>query len=169
MKTTRLLFAAVISSILLLVAGTGGSVLASPPDIQVINVDETFPAGGMSAFCGFQVMRHDQLTIRVITHYDRNGNPTKELDHLNGTATFTANGNSVVGQQHGIESYTFNPDGTTSVLVTGPRMVVLPGHGPVWGSTGTARLVFDADGNVISFESTGPVFSDPAVCAALAP
>lgn len=142
---------------------------ANPPDIQVINVDETFPAVGITRFCGFPVTRHDELTIRVITNYNQNGDPTRELDLLNGTSTFTANGKTVVGQQHGIESYTFNPDGTTTVLITGPRMVILPGYGPVFGYTGTTRIVFDADGNVISFEGTGPSFSDPAICSALAP
>jgi hypothetical protein len=169
MKTRRLLLAGVISSLLLLVAGTGGRALASPPDIQVINVDETFPAVGITRFCGFPVLRHDQLTIRAITFYNQNGVPRRELDLLSGTATFTANGKSVVGMQQGIESYTFNPDGTTTALITGPRMVVLPGVGPVFGFTGTTRLVFDADGNLISFEGTGPSFTNPAVCSALAP
>lgn len=169
MKMTRLLFAGVISTFLLLVAGTGGSALASPPDIQVINVDETFPAGSLSNFCGFPVLRHDQVRVRIITHYDQSGNPIREMDLDHGTVSFTANGHTVSGTLHGFDSVTFNPDGTSVFFSAGPLLVVLPGVGPVWGANGTFRITYDQDGNLISFEHNGPFFRDPAICAALAP
>ena len=143
--------------------------MAAPPDIQIIHEEETVPARGLTNLCHFPIQRHDDINFRVITYHNRTGDVTRELDLVHGTATFTANGKSIVGIYRAFDNYTFSPDGTTIYFGAGPGLfVVLPG-GPVWGSTGNITIVYDADGNVLSSESHGPGFADLAACAALAP
>ncbi len=169
MKARRFLLALVMGLLMLGLSGAPAA-LAAPPSITELHLEREVLAGGVTNLCGFTVMRTDDVYFRIITYYDGHGNTTRELDLVHGTATFSANGQSITGIYRGFDRFTFEEDGSMTWLGVAPAlMAVLPGVGPVWGSTGNFRILFDADGNVVSVQEAGPGFANPAMCTALAP
>jgi hypothetical protein len=156
--------------LLVLGAGNAPTALAAPPTITTLHLEREALATGVTNLCGFTVMRADDMYFRIITYYDGQGNVTKELDLVHGTATFSANGQSITGIYRGFDRFTFEEDGSMTWLGVAPSLlVVLPGVGPVWGATGNFRILFDPEGNIVSVQEAGPGFADPAMCTALAP
>jgi hypothetical protein len=169
MRTKNLLL--LLALCLVTVAAPVNQAYASPPTIIPLHVDETIPAGGMSNFCGFTIMRHDQADGRLIIRHTNNGDEV-DLDIQHGTMTFSANGHSLDGIYTGFDRETFYSDGSYNYLGVGTGFyVVLPGEGPVWGQTGSLTFTLDPDGNVISERETQHFLNrtSTAVCEALAP
>src|SRR5687768_9873411 len=74
-----------MSALMLLGLGPISPALASPPETQIIQIDET----ELDMSCGFPIEDHLQGTVRVMTHYDQEGNPTRELAIVNLHDTLT--------------------------------------------------------------------------------
>lgn len=172
MRALRFIGVTIIGLATLLTAGPAAQAYAAPPSVERIIIDQTIPAGGLTAVCGFPVQRHDELSIVVRVFTDNSGNVVKEIDSYHGTQTFSANGHSAVGRTTGPEIFLVHPDGSLTIQSNGPtRFVVLPGAGPVWGNTGHVTVEVDPDGNVTSVTSSGldATSNVAALCAALAP
>lgn len=116
---------------------------AAPPSITVIEVDDTGYAPKSSARCGFDILLHTQGTIRITDFYDRDGNLTRSLVVYPGlTYTFinAATGKSITSVSPDPEHYSFNPDGSFTLVVTGLIMHwVVPGQGVSSESTPAER------------------------------
>src|SRR4051812_30444068 len=104
MKITRSVCRALLILVAMAVAGSTTPVLAARPDIQAIQVNETVVAQVATQYCGFTVLRHDVGMLRLITHYDANGNPIREVDVYHLSQTFEANGKSLTGFSGGIDN-----------------------------------------------------------------
>jgi hypothetical protein len=154
---------------------SSGRAYADSAVVQVSAYHDTpdpFVASGMTDFCGFTIMRQDDVHGQIVLRYNQNGDLVSTLVTTDGTSTFSANGKSIVGTIHGVERDRFSRNGSFIYLGTGPiRWIVLPGVGPAWGATGNSMLVIDAQGNVIRSEDHGEnaFFTTTAVCDTLAP
>jgi len=175
MKTLCVVCSIVIGLVALLGMSLSGHAYASSDRVQVFPYHDTsdpFVAGLMTNFCGFTIMRQDDVHGRIVLRYNQNGDLVSSLVTTDGTATFSANGRSIVGTFSGTDSDRFSQNGTETILGTGHTFwIVLPGVGPAWGSTGGAMLVIDAQGNVTRERShqESATFTTTAVCDALAP
>lgn len=174
MKTLRVVCSIVVGLVALLGVAASGRAYASSDRVQVSTYHATrdLVAGGMTDFCGFTIMRHDERDGQIVLRYNQNGDLIATLVTINGTATFSANGRSIVGTIYGIDRDSFSRNGSEIYLGTGPYLwIVLPGVGPAWAATGNSMLWIDAQGNVIRVEDHGEYasFTTTAVCAALAP
>src|SRR3954452_17723605 len=172
MKLSRSLALAVLAFGALL-ATTAHQVAASPPEIQVVNVDDTYVAPGLTRDCGFVVMRNDLGTIRIATFY-RDGQPVREVDHYNINHCFTAHGHTIQARDHGLDSTEFHSDGSATLRTIGLAMFVLPGYGPVEGFAGNFVVEVDPYGNETVVHEAGqnhPLSPEThaILCGALAP
>jgi hypothetical protein len=162
---------AVMLALVTLLVGSAPAAMASPPAIQTLTIDQTQYAGRAAATCGFDVWVHREGTIRIITRYDENGNPIRELDLFRVNDTFTANGLGITGLERSVTNITYNSDGSMLVVFAGPdRWVVQPGGGPIWGTTGGVISYMSPEGEWTTLHMGG-VDQDfnPALCAALTP
>jgi hypothetical protein len=163
-----------VACLLGVIGGSGRQAFASPPDIQRLHIDQTFPASGMNAYCGFPagtITRHDVIDGQIIVRHTPSGSEV-DLQIAHGTATFSANGRNVVGRFGGMSMDQYYTDGSGTHLQAGEELyVVLPGVGPAWGETGSFAYTFDADGDVIDQRDLNHfvAFSNPAICTAFAP
>jgi len=156
----------------LIAIGSARSAYATPPDVQVIEIDSAFRAGQLTRACGFDVQRHEQGTLTLRSFYDQNGSLKRELSHYDVETTFTANGKSLrsVGR-HETANTTYNEDGSMTLLLAGPTyLTTLPGEGVVWGGTGSVEIWISPDGEEVTIRESGPIFLEAdEVCSALAP
>jgi hypothetical protein len=144
------------------------SATAVPPQVTIIQ----FAPFTDTTLCSFPIDISFQGDIRVTVFFDKNGNPVRELDTFaNFLVTFTHGTKTLTtkGPAHGIT--TFDDEGNiVSIEFDGMSAnVTLPGQGHVLLDAG--RLVFDADGNIVTENGPHQVFgtSDaPAFCAAMA-
>jgi hypothetical protein len=174
MKMRHTVGSVVIGLVALLGVASSGHAYASSEVVQVAPYQHTsdLVAGGMTDFCGFTIMRHDDFSGQIVLRYNQNGDLVSSLMTLHGTSTFSANGKSISGVDSGVRRDTFSRNGSEIYLGAGHFLwVVLPGVGPAWGTTGSFMLVLDAQGNVIreGDHVEDVTFTTTAVCAALAP
>jgi hypothetical protein len=175
MKTLRVVCSMVVGLVALLGVASSGRAYADSVVVQVSTYHDTsdpFVASGMTDFCGFTIMRQDDVHGQIVLRYNQNGDLVSTLVTTDGASTFSANGKSVAGTIHGVERDWFLRNGNEIYLGTGPiRWIVLPGVGPAWGATGNSMFVVDAQGNVLRAEDHGEnaFFTTTAVCDALAP
>lgn len=159
----RRLLHALLMSIMALMAATPA--LAAKPIIQEFYHEDSYVSEDL---CGFPILFNPVVRGRVITHVDKEGNPTKVIIHVHyeGTLTNLETGKTFRDPTH----LTIIEDveaGTTSVAGLGYN-VIAPGRGNAVRQIG--RVVFDAQGNVIfqaghndlleeGFEATCPVLA----------
>jgi hypothetical protein len=170
----RLVLAAIVA---LLAAVPVGAAYAEPPEVQIISIDDTFPALTPSGdpICSFPVTQHEEGAIRVMSHLDRSGNPSfvMEIRKISGGFTNLATGKSLPFHDASLVRTTFAPDGSSDTAFIGLIFrVVVPGAGVILSDVGNINFDFNPDGSLdISFEA-GPhqlLHGDTqALCAALA-
>ena len=142
--------------------------LAAKPELITIPVDDTLVFGECA---GFTVIEHVEGTIKVSTHFDRNGNVVMEIARfrLRHTYSNSETGASLTSQDVGIDKITLNQDGSGTVAVIGiVARIVVPGEGLVFAHLG--RIVFDLEtGEVLSVAGPHDDFADllPVLCSAL--
>lgn len=166
-KIPRLACALVLGLVALFAALPAGPAFANPPTMQTIHNDSTRVVPYFSRLCGFTVVRHRDLTIRIHIFTDQDGNVVREIDNFQDNGYLAANGLIVNYHGAGPNLVTFYPDG--SILFAGTGLFYnFPGTGDHFA--GRASELDDADGNVISESFSGideGSFAD--VCAALTP
>jgi hypothetical protein len=174
-NAVRIISVLAVALVALLAAGPIPKALANPPDIQVVQYDETFQSPYWTGQCGFPVNRHNVGTLRISQYFDQGGNRVREIDAFNETGTISAHGISLTGRSHGPVVDTWHPDGSVTVLYTGINglasgLVVIPGNGIIHGTAGSTFIEIDAGGNVTQVRESGLNIVNPAaVCAALTP
>lgn len=135
---------------------TAGTAAASRPDRFVLHVDDTFPSR-TSEDCGFDILLHMEGTVTFTDYYDRNGELSRSLTTYPGlfyTFINAATGASVTSRSPDPEHYTWNPDGSFTIEVTG-LVMNLAGSGPRAMQAGRFVIVIDAEGNASDTEPLG--------------
>ncbi len=169
--TRRVVVAGALCAAALPAAATAAA--AAVPVRTVIEVDDTGYAPKSSANCGFDILLHTEGTIRITDHYDGDGELVRSLVTYPGlTYTFinAATGESVTSVSPDPEHYTWNADGSFTIVVTGLVMHwVVPGEGVLGADAGVLVITVAADGTATEEETGGhhePRF--PALCQILA-
>jgi hypothetical protein len=147
---------------------------AVPPEhLPVEHVDETFTVED----CDFLVTVHVEGDVRSTVFFDQEGNEIRALDVFpNFRVTFTnaETGESITTPAPSVVHFTFNPDESVVLTVTGLSGHLIVGGGPPLASD-VGRIVFFFSGPEdeepdILFEagmfSGGPI---PELCDVLAP
>jgi hypothetical protein len=128
------------TSILALVLAAVGRGIP-PEHFPVEHVDDTFtiPAGEE---CAFPVEVHAFGNVRLTDFFDREGNVIRSLV-VNPTfrVTFSANGKSITTVSVAPAHFTFNPDGSVVLAVTGLQGHLILGGGPPLAAD-VGRIVF---------------------------
>jgi hypothetical protein len=134
-KSTRVLAALAAALISL---GSAGAIHAEPPTVTEIN--QTFTD---DFSCSFPMVVNLQATIRRRV----DGNVTREVwSSSRYTWTNPANGKTVTGVTNGPGVTTVNPDGSTTVKVTGSIYnVTVPGAGKILHTGGQTVFFIPAD------------------------
>lgn len=141
---------------------------ADKPEFITIAVDDTFPAAECD---GFTVLEHVEGTIKVSTHFDKNGNVVMDIARfrLRHTLSNSETGASLFSPDAGIDKVTIKPDGSGTAATIGViARIVVPGEGLVFANIG--RIVFDLNtGEVLSVAGPHDDFANlPAIlCSAL--
>ena len=146
--------------------------VAAQPDRYSFAVDDSGPSR-TSEDCGFDIWVHVEGTVRFLDFRDGDGTQLRSLTtYPNLTYTFTnvETGKSVTSHSPDVEHWTWNPDGSATLTVTG--LVLhwrLPGQG-VTGQAGSFTVVFDTDGGETKIGQVG-LDEDyhAALCEILAP
>ena len=160
----------VLSAFLVVLCSTSGR--ATPPTVETININETFPARMLTAACGFPVTGHIEGRLTVRTFVDRDGNFDREIDSYHLVNSFTANGHTITGRTSQQIQVTLLSDGSYTVAFNGTDTVLtLPGAGVVFGVVGRLDLLFSADNELLEVvQDVGQSFLNiEAIRAALAP
>ena len=135
---------------------TAGSAGAAPPDRFRLHVDDTF-LSRTSVACGFDILLHVEGTMSFTDFYDRDGNLTRTLTTYPGlfyTFINPASGASVTSRTPDPEHYTWNPDGSFSLDVTG-LVMNLAGAGQRAVQAGRFVVTVDGEGNGSETEPLG--------------
>jgi hypothetical protein len=130
-----------LALILVVVAGAlAPSASAAQPNIERINVDETFVDEELSEACDFEVTFHAQSDITVRTFSGERTGPA-QLVTLHGTVTATGpTGNSVTVRDVGGDLERVEPDGTLVLLIFGQVPFAFTGALKIDLETGEAIL-----------------------------
>jgi hypothetical protein len=131
-------------------------VSAGKPQIERVNVDDTFVDEFLSEACGTEVTFHatGHITFRLFA--DAAGNPIRELNNYALTAVYSSENGAVRAKDVGVDRITYLPDGSLLQFIIGNvQSFSIPGQGRVYQDVGRTMVVitFDADG-VPSFEAT---------------
>ena len=169
MIRSRLITGAIVATTLTL----AGPAFAAPPDIEPVHVDETFigPAGEL---CDFPVQFHETGHFRVATFFNPDGTvrAVSQNPSLVDTLTNPSNGKTLTASDRGLDKFTFNADGTISLLSTAIHFKYQrPGQGVIFADISLRVVTFDADFNVIDFVVKGGRVDGaivPFVCGVLA-
>jgi hypothetical protein len=157
------------------VLALGAVARAVPPEHSVVQVDDVFPIPAGPDTCSFPIQGHVSGTIRTTTFFDKEGNPTREISVFpQFGVTFSANGKTISTVTPSVEHFTFNPDGSATLTITGLSGHLITGGGPPQ-AVDVGRVVFffssptDEDPDLI-FQAgkfnDGPF---PQLCDVLAP
>jgi hypothetical protein len=120
-------------------------VAASPPSHFTFTIDETVPAPGLSAACGFEVVAHLEGSAIAIVFYDQSGEIVREIDtNPSFTTTFFApsQGTSFTYAIGGILQTTYTEGAAVGSSALAKVTGVLAGTGSTAPNAGT--LVFEA-------------------------
>ena len=150
---------------------TAGSAAATPPERFTEHVDNTF-LSRTSEDCGFDIMLHLEGTMTFTDFYDRNGELVRSLATYPGlfyTFINPATGATVTSRSPDIERYTWNPDGSFTVDVTGLAMNLAGGDTRAI-QAGHFVVSVDAEGNGSETQPLGRADDyHAALCDILAP
>ncbi len=158
---------------LLAVSGlaTAGNAGAEPPDRSRVHVDDTF-LSRTSVACGFDILLHLEGTLTFTDFYDQDGHLTRSLatyPDLFYTFINAATGESVTSRSPDPEHYTWNPDGSFTLDVTGLVMNIA-GGGQRAIQAGRFVITVDATGEGSDSEPVGRTDDYHAtLCEVLAP
>jgi hypothetical protein len=146
--------------------------VAAPPVRTVLQVDDIGPATKSSERCGFDILLRTQGTIRFTDFYDRSGVMTRSLvtyPSLTYTFSNAATGEAVTSNSPDPEHYTWNAEGSFTMVVTGLIMHwVVPGQGVLGADAGRLVVTVAADGTVVEEENGHHEPRFPALCEILA-
>ena len=149
---------------------SAGTAAATPPDGFTLHVDDTFLSRNSQA-CGFDILLHLEGTMTFRDFYDRDGELSRSLTTYPGlfyTFINAATGVSVTSRSPDPEHFTWNPDGSFTLEVTG-LVMNLAGAGQRAIQAGHFNVSVDAEGHA---SETTPVgrFDDyhAALCDILA-
>jgi hypothetical protein len=164
-RLARALALIVVSSVSLAAASAATAV---PPVIEF----GVFTAFTDTALCGFPIEVSFSGTVRTTTHLNQQGDPVRIVQTFpNFTVTVTHGDKTLSTKAPAVGTVSFNPDGSVDTLtfVGMNAAVTLPGQGHIWLDAG--RIVFDADGNIVSESGPHQVFGTgdtSAFCAYMA-
>lgn len=99
------------------VAG-GGVSHAAGPTFERIELDESGPDPGISAYCGFDITYSYRGSITLRTFSDRTTGLV-ELKTVNAILTLSANGKTYRTRDVGADVITVAPDGTVTIALVG--------------------------------------------------
>jgi hypothetical protein len=157
MKINAFFHLLVISMIFWLTLASTAVAFAAPPTFQTVHVDEQFEDPFLTAKCGFPVQTHLQGAIKIAVHYDRAGNPVKEIQvYPHFIVTFSANSKSFTTPGPAVNIITLQPDGSPNTFTTVGLVaaVHLPGQGVILLDAG--KIIFQGEfGGTITTE-VGP-------------
>ncbi|HSL29749.1 MAG TPA: hypothetical protein VK900_11155 [Anaerolineales bacterium] len=144
----RRLSVIVLSLLLSLILAT--SALAAKPDFFTIPLDvtETLDCGG------FIIEEHVEGTIRISTHFDKDGDFAMEIARFKLQHTFVnpETGASLSSPDVGINRVTVSQDGSFTLAEIGlVYRLVVPGEGLIFAVIG--RAVFNLDTGEVLFEA----------------
>ena len=121
----------------------GSVARATPPQhFPVFHLDDTFtiPAAPEGP-CAFEIEGHVFGDVRTTVFFDRQGNEIRSLDVFpNFRVSFSANGKTITTVSPSVNHFTFNPDGSTVLAITGLQGHLIVGGGPPQASD-VGRLV----------------------------
>ena len=147
-------------------AGFAGPATAVADSNQPTIQDESFQRSFIVGQCdGADILATFNITRRVITFLDGDGNPVRRIRiaAIPGTLTNLETGATL--QTTGVRVI-FDDFGTGTFTSTGTNVhVVVPGEGTL--ALGAGRLVLDAEGNVVLETGRQDAGLTEAVCAAL--
>lgn len=153
------------------VLGTPGTATAAQPDRYRVHVDDTF-LSRTSVACGFDILLHIEGTLSFTDFYDQDGHLTRSLatyPDLFYTFINAATGESVTSRSPDPEHYTWNPDGSFTLDVTGLVMNIA-GGGQRAIQAGRFVITVDATGEGSDSEPVGRTDDYHAtLCEVLAP
>jgi len=108
---------------LLVISAIAAAALALPaaadsPEVSVFKVDDSFtiPAGG---FCSFPILVHSTGKFRVAVYFNKDGSIRQVSQNPSLVDMLTANGNTILSADRGLDKFVFNADGTVFLLSTG--------------------------------------------------
>lgn len=160
---TRLTVGAAAVAALALVLTAGTATAATPERTGTF----TIPLTGTDPCEGFEILSTGELTVRVTTYFDIQGNPIREHVRASRDQTLT---NSVSGKTLHLRGSVLVVVDLTTGWETWLGQVIMSneqGVGSVIQDTG--KIVFDADGDVDFMAGPHDAITDlDAVCAALA-
>jgi len=143
-----------------LLAATGlatpGIAAAAPPDRFTLQVDDTFVSRTSEA-CGFGILLHLGGPMIFTDFYDRDGELSRSLTTYPGlfyTFINATTGESVTSRSPDPEHFTWHPDGSFTLEVTG-LVMNLAGAGQRAIQAGRFSVTVDAEGNGSETASLG--------------
>jgi hypothetical protein len=158
-----------VLAVALCVPLVGASTASATPPVVELGPFQGFTD---ATLCGFPIGVSFEGTVRTTTFLDRNGNPVRVLQTFpNITVTFTHGSKSL--STKGPAPVTVRLDAAGSVetvtIVGMSANITIPGQGRLLFDVG--RIVWDANGNIISEEGLHQVFGTAersAFCAYMA-
>lgn len=141
---------------------------------RALAAEPTFtPVQGVFTFtdtstCGFPIMGKVVINQKMITYAD---GTTKSVESGRNYFSYSTAYGTLIGPIAGIGEIIPNPNGTYTIIGTGPsNFVTVPGSGPVMGSAGHFVGLFDSDFNLISATQVGVTGNNlAAFCTYLGP
>jgi hypothetical protein len=118
---------------------------AAKPEFQIIEINE---GSVVATQCrDFTILVEAQGRIKVSTHFNKNGDPVKEINRYNIVQTYTnsESGESLTLRSAGPDRVTFNADGSITVVSTG-RGEVFSSDGEYVTFRGRLVTIISADG-----------------------
>ena len=164
MRRISLLVAVVLSAL-----AWAAPAQAAKPMIEHLHFQgqvDVIPAG---ALCSFPITVTASGHLRIATYFDRDGNITREVSNPSQVLTVSANGNSFVTADRGVDRFTVNPDGTITIFGTGIHLRVKG----VYQDIGLWIITLDPEtGDIVSVEEHGSftggfLGQDAFICSAL--
>lgn len=157
-----------LAALALVFAGTSVASAVQPVS-ETITLDDHIIDTELCA--GFDVTVDTTGHIRFAVYFDRQGNPTMEVNTFAVMISISANGNTVQFVDTGVDLVRYFDDGSVTVAVTGNvQLVTDNGEGVVGGDTGRLLLAISPTGEVTVLSEHGKRAGDnaAAICEALA-
>jgi hypothetical protein len=164
-RLVRALLSALVGAVSLIAASAATAV---PPVVEL----GPYPGFTDTALCGFPIETSFEGTVRTTTHLDQNGDPVQIIQTFpNITVTMTHGDTTVSTKGPAHVNVSFAPDGSVeSIAILGMSAnITLPDVGRLLFDVG--RIVWDADGNIVSENGLHQIFGTAeasAFCAYMA-
>ena len=156
---------AVVGAVALVAASTATAV---PPVVEL----GPYPGFTDTALCGFPIVTSFDGTVRTTTHLDQSGNPIKIIQTFPNITVTLAHGDTTVttkGPAHVTVSFAADGSVESTAIEGMSANITLPGVGRLFFDVG--RVVWDADGNIVSESGLHQIFGTAdasAFCAYMA-